>query len=60
MVNNRMIIGKGRTERISRDERNQNKGDKKISQNLNKIRDKGYRRFRRTRSWFGGEGRNGT
>ena len=60
MVNNHMIIGKGRTERISRDEQNRNKEDKKISRNLNNIRDKEYWRFRRTQSWFGGEGRNGT
>jgi len=59
MVSDRMIIGKGRTEGISRDEQKRNKEDKKISRNLNKIRDKGYQKFRRIRSWFGGEGRNG-
>jgi len=30
MVNNHMIIGKGRTEKENRDEQNQNKEDKKI------------------------------
>ena len=30
MVNNRMIIGKGRTEKENRDEQNRNKEDKKI------------------------------
>ena len=58
MVNNHMIIGKGRTEKENRDEQNQNKEDKKIR--VGTGTDKEYRRFRRTRSWFRGEGQNGT
>ena len=48
-----MTNKKGSNRKGSRDEQ-------EISRILNKIRNKEYRRFRRTRSWFGGEGRNGT